>query len=115
MKPWGPGHLALVALGCVLGAVVLEILARAGKVRYTLHDAWTGKDKVAHAFFGFAFGLAGAVITGGVWGGLTLGLAVAAGKELVDAASSGTCSFQDFAVTAIAAAAGAALGAVALV
>lgn len=92
MKP----ALALAAALCCAPAVAC-----------TSKDAWTGQDKRLHFGVGVAVGTAGTLVTENPHIGFALGAAVGAAKELRDRRGHGTCSFQDFAITALGAAAGA--------
>lgn len=76
--------------------------------RCTMSDPWQGPDKTKHALVGAAIGSAGTLVFKDPDYGFLLGAGVGAVKELVDRRTpSRTCSFQDFAVTAMGAAAGA--------
>lgn len=72
----------------------------------TSKDAWTGRDKRVHFGIGAAIGAAGTLATENPHIGFALGAAAGAAKELRDRRGHGTCSFQDFAATALGAAAG---------
>ena len=73
----------------------------------TTADRWTGPDKQKHLLAGAALGAAGTLATKDPLKGLAFGAAVGLAKELHDRRGGGTCSLQDFAVTALGAAAGA--------
>lgn len=74
----------------------------------TASDPWQGPDKTKHALVGAAIGSAGTLVFKDPDAGFLLGAGVGLVKELVDRRTpSRTCSFQDFAVTALGAAAGA--------
>ncbi|MGQ3051112.1 MAG: hypothetical protein ACT6S0_04950 [Roseateles sp.] len=70
-------------------------------------DLWRGPDKTKHMLGGAAIASAVTLATKEPHWGFAAGLAVGAAKEIWDRRGSGTCSFQDFAVTAGGAAAGA--------
>lgn len=71
------------------------------------NDAWTGPDKKLHLIVGTFAGSAGTMVFKDPHKGFLLGAGIGLAKELYDAKGGGTCSFQDFAVTALGAAAGA--------
>jgi hypothetical protein len=73
----------------------------------TTSDLWRGPDKTKHAIGGAAIASAVTLATKNPHYGFAAGVVVAAAKEGWDRRGHGTCSFQDFAVTAGAAAAGA--------
>lgn len=75
--------------------------------RCTANDAWVGPDKTKHFAVGVAMGSAGVLAFSDPRRAFILGASVGLAKELVDRGGRGTCSFQDFAVTALGAAAGA--------
>ena len=90
----------------IAASIVLSTSAFAGAC--TTHDAWTGPDKTKHFIAGGAIGSAGTLVFKNPDYGFALGVGVGALKEVVDRMSSNhTCSFQDFAVTALGAGAGA--------
>lgn len=73
----------------------------------TATDNWTGQDKTKHFAAGAAIGSAGTLVFKDPDKGFLLGVAVGALKEVRDSRGHGTCSLQDFGVTALGAAAGA--------
>jgi hypothetical protein len=88
-------------------ALALSVAAAPAAARCTASDAWTGPDKRLHMGLGAVFGYAGTMQTRDPLTGFYVGTAVGALKEVIDASGSGTCSLQDFAVTALGAAVGA--------
>lgn len=70
-------------------------------------DAWRGDDKTDHAVSGATIAMAATLHTGSAWEGFLWGVGVGALKEAIDSTGMGTCSVQDFAVTAIGAGVGA--------
>lgn len=101
------------ALAAILAATLAAPLpAEAG---CTTRDAWRGPDKEQHAGAGFFIGLAATFQTRDPWAGPALAAAVGAAKEAIDTKTGGTCSLQDFAVTAAAGLIGAQLGGLAIV
>lgn len=70
------------------------------------NDAWTGPDKNKHMVAGLVLGSSGTLVFKDANKGFLFGTAVAGLKEVYDSRGHGTCSFQDFAVTALGAAAG---------
>ena len=78
----------------------------------TARDSWRGPDKTQHAAIGAGISWIGTLHTGSPWQGFAWGVAAGAVKEALDATGAGTCSLQDFAVTALGAGVGAALGGV---
>lgn len=84
-------------------------LALCGPVfaKCTSKDAWTGPDKNKHLVAGVAMGSAGTLVFKDAHKGFLLGVGVGLAKEVYDSRGNGTCSVQDFAVTALGAAAGA--------
>lgn len=89
----------------VVALAVLHQLSIAGKC--TTSDMWRGPDKTKHLIGGAAIGSAVTLATDKPFYGWMAGTAVGALKEAVDRRGYGTCSFQDFAVTSLGAAAGA--------
>ena len=85
----------------VLLATALPAMACTGR------DAWRGPDKNKHFVVGVALGSGGTLVFKDAHKGFLLGTTVGALKEVYDSRGHGTCSFQDFAVTALGAAAGA--------
>lgn len=85
-------------------------IAAPAEARCTTSDRWSGPDKLDHLAAGATIAIAVTLQTGSRWTGFAAGAAVGAAKELLDAGAGGTCSLQDFAVTAAAAAVGAQLG-----
>ena len=73
----------------------------------TAKDAWTGRDKALHLKAGLAIGAAGTLVFDSPRTGMLLGVGAGLAKEVYDRRGGGTCSLQDFAVTAVGAAAGA--------
>ena len=73
----------------------------------TSHDSWTGQDKAKHLAVGAVIGAAGTLVFKKPEYGFLAGTVAGLGKELYDRKGHGTCSAQDFAVTALGAAAGA--------
>lgn len=95
MKP----ALALaVAAACLIGTA---------HARCITNDAWTGPDKKKHFAVGAALGTAGTLAFNKPRDAFIFGAAVGLAKEVYDSRGNGTCSAQDFAVTALGAAAGA--------
>lgn len=86
---------------------LLLVLATSANAKCLTNDRWVGYDKVQHVTVGLFIGAGVTAQTGDPLKGFAAGTAVGALKELADARGSGTCSLQDFAVTAIGAAAGA--------
>lgn len=72
-------------------------------------DKWSGEDKTKHFAVGAAIGSAGVLAFNSPHKAFLFGAAIGAGKEILFDRRSAihTCSFQDFAVTALGAAAGA--------
>ena len=87
--------------------LALSVAVSAAGAKCIANDAWTGPDKVKHFGAGAAAGAAGTLVFKDARKGLLLGVAVGAAKEVYDTRGHGTCSLQDFAVTALGAAAGA--------
>lgn len=73
----------------------------------TTRDSWTGMDKNKHLVGGVILGSAGTLVFKSPEKGLLFGAAVGLAKEAYDSRGHGTCSLQDFTVTALGAAAGA--------
>jgi putative lipoprotein len=71
------------------------------------NDAWTGPDKTKHFAVGVALGSAGVLAFNEPHKAFLVGAGIGLAKELYDRRGGGTCSAQDFAVTALGAAAGA--------
>ncbi len=95
-----------ILLAC---ALMTASLSYAGSC--TARDAWRGPDKNLHAAGGAVIGMATTLQTGSFWKGVAAASAVGALKEVVDGATgNGHCSLQDFLVTAVSGAAGAATG-----
>lgn len=76
----------------------------------TASDSWHGQDKQLHFGGGAAIALLVTAHTRDPMTGFWSGVAVGAGKELLDATGSGTCSLQDFLVTVAGSAVGAFTG-----
>lgn len=91
----------------VVTTLALASYPAAAQQRCTMSDPWQGPDKTKHFIAGAGVGAAVTLATERPHWGFAAGVAVGAAKELVDRRGSGTCSFQDFAVTALGAAAGA--------
>ena len=87
-----------VAAACLLGTAQARCIA---------NDKWLGPDKVKHFAVGVAIGSAGVFVFKKPRDAFIAGALVGAAKEVYDARGRGTCSAQDFAVTALGAAAGA--------
>lgn len=87
----------------IVAAVALSFGAQA---KCLTRDKWTGVDKNMHFVAGAFIGVGATVKFRDPLAGFAAGVAVGALKELSDSRGGGTCSLQDFAVTAI----GAALG-----
>lgn len=89
-------------------AVLLVSLASSVHARCMTDDAWRGPDKKKHLVVGLSIGAAGALVfkdpRAGFWAGAAAGAAVELGSAIT---RRGTCSLQDFVVTAVGAAAGA--------
>lgn len=82
--------------------------ASASAVPCTSVDKWTGQDKTKHFAVGVAAGSMGTLAFNDPHKAFAFGVALSAAKEVYDRRSPAhTCSFQDFAVTALGAAAGA--------
>lgn len=95
MKP----ALALaVAAACLLGNA---------QARCITNDSWTGPDKAKHFAVGAALGSAGVLAFNKPRQAFIFAASVGLAKELYDSRGNGTCSAQDFAMTALGAAAGA--------
>lgn len=77
------------------------------EARCISNDSWRGPDKVLHFGAGAFAGGMGTLAFKSPHKGFTLGLAAGALKEFYDSRGHGTCSAQDFAYTALGAAAGA--------
>lgn len=96
-------------------AVLASAFSLANAASCTTRDRWTGPDKNDHAVIGLAIGAAATFQTRDPWAGFGLAVAAGAAKEAIDRAGGGACSWQDFAVTALAGLAGAQLGGLAIV
>lgn len=83
------------------------MIANSSFAKCITNDLWSGKDKTKHIAAGLAFGSAGTLAFKDPHYGFLLGAGIGLAKEAYDATGRGTCSFQDFAVTALASAAGA--------
>lgn len=89
---------------------ILLLISLNAYAKCTSHDSWTSPDKALHFAMGAGVGTYVAA-DHGFWYGFGAGALAGLGKEALDSASgSGTCSLQDFAVTAIGAAVGAGFG-----
>lgn len=84
----------------ILIALSLALAATAASAGCTASDSWKGPDKTKHAVAGAVVGSVGTLVFKEPKYGFWAGVAVAAAKEAYDASGKGTCSFQDFAVTA---------------
>lgn len=93
-------------LACTLPAQAVEF-HKGVPTACTVSDAWHGPDKTKHVIGGLAIGSSVTFVTKEPLYGLGATIAVAAAKEAFDRRGYGTCSFQDFAVTVAAGAAGA--------
>jgi uncharacterized protein YfiM (DUF2279 family) len=87
-------------------AVAAACLIGSAQARCITNDSWRGPDKTKHFAVGVAIGSSGVLLFNKPREAFWAGVAIGAAKELLDA-SRGTCSAQDFAVTALGAAAGA--------
>lgn len=87
--------------------LVLALLCSPVYAKCIASDAWTGRDKKQHLMVGAFAGTAGTMVFKDPHKGFLLGAGIGLAKELYDARGNGTCSFQDFAVTALGAAGGA--------
>ena len=90
--------------------LLAALLAMPAQARCITNDAWRGPDKTQHLGLGAVIGMAGTLQSGNRWHGFAWGTGIGALKELADSDGSGTCSLQDFAVTALGAAIGAQAG-----
>jgi putative lipoprotein len=91
-------HALAVAAACLLGTA---------QARCLTNDSWRGQDKAQHFAVGVALGSAGTLAFNRPRDAFIFGAAVGLAKEIRDSRGFGTCSFQDFAVTALGAYAGA--------
>ena len=91
----------------ILIPLCLSVFSLSSFAKCTASDSWRGPDKVAHFYGGAAIGAAVTMATDKPVYGFLAGSSVALAKELIDSKGRGNCSFQDFAVTALGAAAGA--------
>lgn len=89
--------IAAIVLSAALG------VASASNGKCISNDAWIGADKNKHMVAGAVVGSMATLVFKDKWAGVATGVAVALAKELHDVKGKGTCSFQDFAVTALAA------------
>lgn len=89
----------------IAASIVLSTSAFAGAC--TTHDAWTGPDKNRHFVAGAAIGSVTTLVFKEPKYGFIAGTLAGAFIEIRDARGAGVCSYQDFAVTALGAAAGA--------
>ena len=88
--------------------VFLSVMLGIGNVSAcTTNDAWTGQDKTKHFIVGAAIASSGTLVFKNPNYGFIAGVGIGLAKEIYDTRGHGTCSFQDFAVTALGAAAGA--------
>lgn len=88
-------------------AIAILTLIPALSFGCTASDKWTGPDKNKHFAAGAIAGSAGTLVFKDADKGFLVGVAVGAAKEIYDSRGHGTCSLQDFTVTALGAAAGA--------
>lgn len=91
----------------LIAALAVCTSASAFERKCTTSDLWRGPDKTKHMIGGAAIASAVTLATKEPHWGFAAGVAVGAAKEIWDRRGNGTCSFQDFAVTAAGAAAGA--------
>ena len=84
----------------ILIGLTIALAATAASAGCTASDSWKGPDKTKHAITGAVVGSVGTLVFKDAKNGFLAGVAVAAAKEAYDATGKGTCSFQDFAVTA---------------
>lgn len=98
-------HIAVVMIGAACLFAACDALAAC-----LTSDRWRGHDKALHFMGGAAIATAVTVHTRDPWTGFYAGVAAGAAKELLDGGGIGTCSLQDFAVTAAGAALGASTG-----
>ena len=92
----------------VVAAFVLALmLSVSADARCISNDAWTGPDKTKHFAVGVAVGSIGTLVFKDKNNAILAGVAVGLAKEIYDSRGNGTCSTQDFAVTALGAMAGA--------
>lgn len=89
---------------------ILLLFTSAADAGCTTKDSWHGPDKKLHAGVGAIIAGATTLGTKDPWTGFWIGTGAGALKEAFDANGGGTCSLQDFVVTALGAAAGASLG-----
>lgn len=89
--------------------IVTAALLIAGTVNAACitNDAWTGPDKNRHFVAGAAIGSVTTLVFKEPKYGFIAGTLAGAFIEIRDARGAGVCSYQDFAVTALGAAAGA--------
>lgn len=90
-----------------LAIAISLFIAASANAKCIANDSWGGPDKVKHFAAGAAIGSAGTVVFKDPHKGFLAGVLVGGLKEAYDAKGHGTCSVQDFAVTALGAAAGA--------
>jgi uncharacterized protein YfiM (DUF2279 family) len=90
-------------------SIVALMLATSGiaSARCITNDSWTGVDKNKHLAVGAAIGSVATLVFKDADNAFLTGVAVGLAKEIYDSRGHGTCSAQDFAVTALGAAAGA--------
>lgn len=88
-------------------AVAAACLIGSAQARCITNDSWHGPDKTKHFAAGVAIGSGGVLLFNKPRHAFAFGVLVSAAKEAYDAGGHGTCSAQDFAVTALGAAAGA--------
>jgi uncharacterized protein YfiM (DUF2279 family) len=90
----------------------LDSFVAALKASLTVQDSWTGPDKIKHLGAGFVAAVVVTIVAVDPFLGFAAGAAVAAGKELWDAANSATntASVKDFVVTVVGAVGGSVVG-----
>ena len=88
-------------------AVAAACLFGSAHARCLTNDNWTGRDKAQHFAIGAAIGSLGTLAFNRPRDAFIFGAAVGLAKEIRDSRGFGTCSAQDFAVTALGAYAGA--------
>ena len=91
----------------VVFITAMLIFVSATNARCIANDSWKGVDKNKHFVVGAAIGSVGTLVFKDKDYGVLAGVAVGLAKEIYDSRGHGTCSAQDFAVTALGAMAGA--------
>lgn len=98
----------MLKTAAIVTTLALASYPASAQQRCTTSDKWQGADKTKHFAVGAGVGAAVTLATERPLYGFLAGTAVGAAKEVYDRRAPGrTCSFQDFAVTALGAAAGA--------